>query len=65
MNTTVMAGIITGIVTRIIVRRFDAPETREASSSERFMFRNAGVSSITALDMVLPIRWTQMIPGTL
>ena len=42
-----MGEIITGIVTRNIVERLDAPETRPASSKARSMLRNAGVNNIT------------------
>ena len=65
MKTMVMAGTITGSVTRIIVRMLVAPETRAASSSSTFMLRKAGVSSITLSEMVFAIRWAQTMPGTL
>ena len=64
MNTKTMGGIMTGSVTRIIVWMLEAPETRAASSSVTSMFRNAGVSSMTWLEMALPMRWAKMMPGT-
>ena len=60
-----ITGIMSGSVTRVMVRRFEAPDTRAASSNARFMLRNAGVSSMTLADMPLAIRCTQTIPGTL
>ena len=65
MNTTTIGGIMTGSVTRVSVRMLEAPATRAASSNATFMFRNAGVSSITLPEIVPPIRWAKMMPSTL
>ena len=64
MNTTERAGTITGSVTRIMVRTFEAPDTLAASSMLRSMLRKAGVRSMTFWEMALAIRCAQMIPGT-
>jgi len=56
MNTTTMGGVIKGKVTRSIVRRLDAPDTRAASSSAMSMFRNAGVNNITPWEISLDMR---------
>ena len=42
-----------------------APPTRAASSSVESMLRNAGVKSMTLIEMPWPIRLAQTIPGTL
>ena len=65
MNTTTMAGTMTGSVTRNRVRRGLAPDTWAASSSATLMLRNAGVSSMTLPEMALPIRCVKMMPSTL
>ena len=64
-KTITMIGTISGSVTRNMVRRLDAPETRAASPKRTFMFRKAGVISITLAEMALAMRCTQMMPGTL
>ncbi len=60
-----MGEIISGSVTLKSVRRLLAPPTRAASSSVESMLRNAGVRSITLIEMPCPIRLAQTMPGTL
>ena len=64
-KTSTMGEIIRGNVTRIMVCRLPAPPTRACSSNRESMLRNAGVSSMTLVDIPLAIRCAHMIPGTL
>ncbi len=49
-NTTRIAGVMTGMTTRIRVATVPAPDIRAASSIEPSRLRNAGVSSITLIE---------------
>ena len=64
-KTKIIGEIINGRVTLKSVRKLPAPPTRAASSSVASMLRNAGVKSITLIEMPWPIKFAQTMPGTL
>src|ERR1043166_79570 len=61
-TTTMMTGVIIGTVMRHIVVQVLAPDMRLASSSDESMRRNAGVISMTLVEMPLETRCAQMMP---
>ena len=60
----VIGAIITGSVTRIIVRRLLEPETRAASSIAPSMLRNAAVSRMTLNARLSLMTFTKIRPGS-
>ena len=63
--TRIIGETMRGSVTRNMVRMFEPPATREASSSAASMLRKAGVSSITLPAMPLATMCAHRMPGML
>ena len=61
-KTTIITGVIAGTVMRTNVVNALAPDIRLASSIDASMRRNAGVSSMTLVEMPVATTWTQIMP---